>query len=69
MKKEVLSSNYKETLNLIIQEIKLAQQKAIISANITLLDLYWDIGNILVNKKIFKVIQKYSKLKKFMLYW
>ena len=51
MKKEILPSDYKETLNLIIQKIELAQQKAIISANITLLDLYWDIGNILVNKK------------------
>ena len=51
MKKEILPSDYKETLNLIIQKIELAQQKGIISANITLLDLYWDIGNILVNKK------------------
>ena len=51
MKNELLPSDYKDTLELIIQKIELAQQKAVISANITLLDLYWDIGNILLHKK------------------
>ena len=36
---------------LIIQKIQLAQQKAVISANITLLDLYWEIGNVILKKK------------------
>lgn len=40
-----------ETLQLIIQKIEIAQQRAVISTNITLLDLYWDIGNIILNKK------------------
>ena len=39
MKNELLPSDYKDTLELIIQKIELAQQKAVISANITLLDL------------------------------
>lgn len=51
MKNEILPSDYRETLELIIQKIEFAQQKAVISANITLMDLYWDIGNILLNKK------------------
>lgn len=51
MKNEILPNDYRETLNLIIQKIEFAQQKAVISANTTLLDLYWEIGNILVNKK------------------
>lgn len=51
MNNEILPNDYRETLNLIIQKIQLAQQKAVISANITLLDLYWDIGNILLHKK------------------
>ena len=32
-------------------KIESAQQKAVISANKTLLDLYWDIGNVILNKK------------------
>ena len=51
MKNELLPNDYKDTLELIIQKIELAQQKAVISANITLLDLYWDIGNVILNKK------------------
>lgn len=51
MKNEILPSDYRETLELIIQKIEFAQQKAVISANITLMDLYWDIGNILLKKK------------------
>lgn len=51
MNNEILPNDYRETLNLIIQKIQLAQQKAVISANITLLDLYWDIGNVILNKK------------------
>ncbi len=51
MKNELLPNDYTETLQLIIQKIELAQQRAVISANITLLDLYWDIGNIILNKK------------------
>lgn len=51
MNNEILPNNYKETLDLIIQKIEFAQQKAVISANITLLDLYWDIGNIILNRK------------------
>ena len=33
MKNELLPSDYKDTLELIIQKIELAQQKAVISAN------------------------------------
>lgn len=51
MKSELLPNDYKETLQLIIQKIEIAQQRAVISTNITLLDLYWDIGNIILNKK------------------
>lgn len=51
MKNELLPNDYKETLQLIIQKIEMAQQRAVISTNITLLDLYWDIGNIILNKK------------------
>ena len=51
MNNEILTSDYKETLNLIIQKIELAQQKAVISANISLLDLYWNIGNVILHKK------------------
>ena len=51
MNNEILPSDYKETLELIIQKIESAQQKAVISANKTLLDLYWDIGNVILNKK------------------
>lgn len=51
MKNEIIPRDYNETLNLILQKIEFAQQKAVISANTTLLDLYWDIGNILLNKK------------------
>ena len=51
MNNEILPSGYKETLNLIIQKIQLAQQKAVIAANITLLDLYWEIGNVILKKK------------------
>ena len=51
MNNGILPNNYKETLDLIIQKIELAQQKAVISANISLLDLYWDIGNIILNRK------------------
>lgn len=51
LKSELLPNDYKETLQLIIQKIEIAQQRAVISTNITLLDLYWDIGNIILNKK------------------
>ena len=51
MNNEILPNDYRETLNLIIQKIQLAQQKAVISANITLLDLYWEIGNVILKKK------------------
>ena len=51
MNNEILPNDYRETLSLIIQKIHLAQQKAVISANITLLDLYWEIGNVILNKK------------------
>lgn len=39
MNNEILPNDYRETLNLIIQKIQLAQQKAVISANITLLGI------------------------------
>ncbi len=51
MNNEILPRDYKETLELIINKIELAQQKAIISTNLTLLDLYWEIGNIILNRK------------------
>ena len=51
MNNEMLPNDYRETLNLIIQKIQLAQQKAVISANMTMLDLYWEIGNVILNKK------------------
>ncbi len=51
MKNEILPSDYKDTLNLIINKIKIAQQNAAISANYYLLKLYWDVGNIIVEKK------------------
>lgn len=51
MNNELLPNDYKSTLEQIVQKIEIAQQKAIISTNITLLDLYWEIGNIILNKK------------------
>ena len=54
MNNEILPNDYRETLNLIIQKIQLAQQKAVISVNITLLDLYWEIGNVILKKKNLK---------------
>lgn len=51
MNNEVLPNDYKETLELIIDKIKIAQQNAVISANYYLLNLYWEIGNIIVDKK------------------
>lgn len=51
MKKEILPNDYKETLNLIIEKIRLAQQNAVLSTNYYLLNLYWDIGNIILYKK------------------
>lgn len=51
MKNEILPSDYKETLDLIIDKIRIAQQNAVLSANYYLLNLYWDIGNIIVDKK------------------
>lgn len=51
MNNEILPNNYGETLSLIIQKIQLAQQKAVISANITLLDLYWEIGKVILNRQ------------------
>ena len=51
MNSNILPKDYIETLNLIKEKIILAQQKAVISTNINMLDLYWDIGNILLNKK------------------
>ena len=51
MKNEILPSDYKDTLDLIINKIKIAQQNAAISANYYLLKLYWDVGNVIVEKK------------------
>jgi predicted nuclease of restriction endonuclease-like (RecB) superfamily len=51
MKNEILPSDYKETLFLIKQKIELAQQQAIISVNSNLLNLYWEVGNIILGKK------------------
>lgn len=51
MNNEILPNDYKETLELIIDKIKIAQQNAVISANYYLLNLYWEIGNIIVDKK------------------
>ena len=45
----ILPSDYKETLEVIIQKIESAQQKAVISANKTLLDLYWYINETIKN--------------------
>ena len=50
-------------MKLFINKIELAQPKAVISANITLLDLYWDMGNILLHKK--KTSEKRRKSKRF----
>ena len=66
MNNEILPNDYRETLNLIIEKIQLAQQKAVIATNITLLDLYWEIGNVILNKKKeqgwgAKVIENLSK--------
>lgn len=51
MNNEILPDNYKETLFLIKQKIELAQQQAIISVNSNLLNLYWEVGNIILGKK------------------
>ena len=51
MKNQLLPSDYKETLKLIKQKIELAQQHAIISVNANLLNLYWEVGNIILGKK------------------
>ena len=51
MNNAILPNDYRETLSLIIQKIQLAQQKAVIFTNMTLLDLYWEIGNVILNKK------------------
>ena len=51
MKNQLLPSDYKETLKLIKQKIELAQQQAIISVNTNLLNLYWEVGNIILGKK------------------
>ena len=51
MKNELLPSDYKETLFLIKQKIELAQQQAVISANLSMLNLYWDVGNIILARK------------------
>ena len=65
MNNEILPSDYKETLELIIQKIESAQQKAVISANKTLLDLYWDIGNVILNKKKEQTyIKEFDRIKK-----
>jgi len=40
MNNKVLPKDYMETLNLIKEKIILAQQKAVISTNISMLDLY-----------------------------
>ena len=51
MNNEIMPSDYKETLNLIKQKIIQAQQEAIISVNLHMLNLYWDVGNIVLEKK------------------
>ena len=51
MKNEILPNDYKFTLETIIDKIQKAQQNATISANYYLLKLYWDVGNIIVEKK------------------
>ena len=51
MNNAILPNDYRETLSLIIQKIQLAQQKAVIFTNMTLLDLYWEIGNVILDKK------------------
>lgn len=66
MKNQLLPSDYKETLELIKQKIELAQQQAIISVNTNLLNLYWEVGNIILGKKEIqgwgtKVIDNLSK--------
>lgn len=66
MKNQLLPSDYKETLKLIKQKIELAQQQAIISVNTNLLNLYWEVGNIILGKKEIqgwgtKVIDNLSK--------
>ena len=43
MKNKLLPNDYKDTLLLIKNKIELAQQQAIISANLSMLNLYWDI--------------------------
>lgn len=62
----MLPSDYKDTLDLIINKIKIAQQNAAISVNYHLLKLYWDVGNVIVAKKNREdwgtgVIEKLSK--------
>ena len=51
MNNQVLPGDYKDTLDSIVNKIKMAQQNAALSANYYLLKLYWDIGNIIVDKK------------------
>ena len=51
MNNQVLPGDYKDTLDSIVNKIKIAQQNATLSANYYLLKLYWDIGNIIVDKK------------------
>ena len=47
----VVTDEYRAWIEKIKQKIKQSQIKASVKVNYAMLDLYWDIGNILVNKK------------------
>jgi hypothetical protein len=45
MSNEVIPSDYRETLEIIIRKIEEAQLNAILSSNLYMMNLYWLLGN------------------------
>ena len=43
MNSDIIPNDYKETLEIIIQKIEEAQLNAILSSNLYMINLYWDI--------------------------
>jgi len=43
MSNEIILSDYRETLEIIIRKIEEAQLNAIVSSNLYMMNLYWDI--------------------------
>ncbi|MEK7078522.1 MAG: DUF1016 N-terminal domain-containing protein, partial [Patescibacteria group bacterium] len=49
--KSIIKNDYLRVLNSLKEKIKKSQQKAIISANREMLQLYWDIGNAIIEQQ------------------